>query len=99
MASSPKQRITVKISGKNYGMNVAPADEEKYRRAAQEVNTLISSYRSNFAAQPEDYLAMAAIQLAVDKVGLEMDRSLNDQLGEIEQIGDQIDAYFNDVKL
>ncbi len=95
---SQTRRITVKIAGKDYAMTVPQADEEKYRRAARDINSLISSYRSTFAAQPEDYLAMAAMQMAVDKVGLEMDRTLGDQVGAIEELGAEIDTYLNDIK-
>ena len=50
-------------------------------------------------AEPEDYLAMAAIQVAVGKVTLEMDRSLSNQLAELEALNREIDNYLNDVKL
>ena len=42
-------------------MTVPQDDEEKYRRAAREINELISAYKGSFVAEPEDYLAMAAL--------------------------------------
>ncbi len=92
------RKITVKIAGKDYAMTIPQQEEEKYRRAARDINSLISSYRSTFAAEPEDYLAMAAMQMAVIKVGLEMDRTLTDQMNTIEEISGQIDNYLNDIK-
>jgi cell division protein ZapA (FtsZ GTPase activity inhibitor) len=64
---SRTRRITVKIAGKEYAMTVPQDDEEKYRRAAREINELISAYKGSFVAEPEDYLAMAAMQVAVNK--------------------------------
>lgn len=92
------RKITVKIAGKDYAMTIPQQEEEKYRRAARDINSLISSYRSTFAAEPEDYLAMAAMQMAVIKVGLEMDRTLTNQMNTIEEISGQIDHYLNDLK-
>ena len=93
------RRITVKIGGKEYPMTINQNDEEKYRRAAKEINKLIAAYKSSYVAEPEDYLAMAAIQVAVGKVTLEMDRSLSNQLEELDALNREIDNYLNDVKL
>lgn len=93
------RRITVKIGGKEYPMTIQQNDEEKYRRAAKEINKLITAYKASYVAEPEDYLAMAAIQVAVGKVTLEMDRSLSNQLAELEALNREIDNYLNDVKL
>jgi cell division protein ZapA (FtsZ GTPase activity inhibitor) len=93
------RRITVKIGGKEYPMTIKQKDEEKYRRAAKEINKLITAYKASYVAEPEDYLAMAAIQVAVGKVTLEMDRSLSNQLAELEALNREIDNYLNDVKL
>ncbi len=93
------RRITVKIGGKEYPMTINQNDEEKYRRAAKEINKLIAAYKASYVAEPEDYLAMAAIQVAVGKVTLEMDRSLSNQLEELDALNREIDNYLNDVKL
>ena len=93
------RRITVKIGGKEYPMTIKQNDEEKYLRDAKEINKLITAYKASYVAEPEDYLAMAAIQVAVGKVTLEMDRSLSNQLAELEALNREIDNYLNDVKL
>ena len=93
------RRITVKIGGKEYPMTINQNYEEKYRRAAKEINKLIAAYKASYVAEPEDYLAMAAIQVAVGKVTLEMDRSLSNQLEELDALNREIDNYLNDVKL
>ena len=95
---SRTRRITVKIAGKEYAMTVPQDDEEKYRRAAREINELISAYKGSFVAEPEDYLAMAAMQVAVNKVNLEMDRAMSDQIDALDEIGRELDSYLNDIK-
>lgn len=79
-------------------MTIPKADEEKYRRAVREINEMISAYKGNFVAEPEDYLAMAALQAAVDKVSLEMQRSVNDEVAQLERISEEIDRYLNHIR-
>lgn len=79
-------------------MTIPKADEEKYRRAVREINEMISAYKGSFVAEPEDYLAMAALQAAVDKVSLEMQRSVNDEVAQLERISEEIDRYLNHIR-
>ena len=58
---------------------------------------MISVYKTRFAAEPEDYLAMAAIQIAADKVGLEMNRELSDEKKALTEIEQTIDNYLNKI--
>ena len=72
-------------------MTIPQAEEEKYRKAALDINSM-------FMAEPEDYLAMAALQIAVDKVGLEMARELTEEMDRLQEIGREVDGYLNDLK-
>lgn len=92
------RRISVKLAGKEFAMTIPKNDEEKYRRAAQEVNELISAYKGSFVAETEDYLAMAALQVAVDKVSMRMDRTLADEKASLQEINDQLNSYLNKIK-
>ena len=58
---------------------------------------MISAYKTRFVAEPEDYLAMAAIQIAADKVGLEMDRKLSDEEKALSELEQEIDDYLNKI--
>lgn len=78
-------------------MTIQQNEEEKFRRAAQDLNALISAYKTRFVAEPEDYLAMAAIQIAADKVGLEMDRKLSDEEKALSELEQEIDDYLNKI--
>lgn len=79
-------------------MTIPKADEEKYRRAVKEINDLISAYKGSFVAEPEDYLTMAALQVAVDKVSLEMQRSVNDDVSRLEMLSEEITDYLNNIR-
>ena len=48
-------------------------------------------------AEPEDYLAMAALQVAVDKVGLEMNREMTEEAQRLQKIEREIDDYLNNI--
>lgn len=89
------RRITVKIAGKEFAMIIPAHEEEIYRRAAADINQLVSAYKASFVAEPEDYLAMAAIQTAVLKVDLERKREMSDQAEALEKIESKIDSYLN----
>ena len=88
-----KRRIKLKVIGKEYPMTIQQNEEEKFRRAAQDLNALISAYKTRFVAEPEDYLAMAA----ADKVGLEMDRKLSDEEKALSELEQEIDDYLNKI--
>ncbi len=88
----------MKVGGKEFAMTIPKADEEKYRRAVVEINELISVYKGSFVAEPEDYLAMAALQVAVDKVSLEMERSVEDDVVQLEMLSEKIDDYLNNIR-
>lgn len=94
---SATRRITVKIAGKEYAMTIPQSEEEKYRRAAAEINQMISNYRGSYVAEDEEYLAMAALQMGLHKVNLEMDRNLNNEMLALEEIENRIDNYLSKV--
>lgn len=79
-------------------MTIPKSEEEKYRRAATQINSMISAYKGSYVAEDQEYLAMAALQMALHKVNLEMDRQLSDQMQTIEEIGAKIDTYLNSTK-
>lgn len=76
-------------------MIIRANEEEVYRRAAADINQLVSAYKASFVAEPEDYLAMAAIQTAVVKVNLERKEEMSDQIEALEKIENKIDSYLD----
>lgn len=89
-----KFEIKLNIAGKSYPLTIERAMEEKYRRAEREVNQLVSTYRGRFRAESQDYLAMAALQIAVSNVEMEMSRSLGEELDTLKELDIKLDDHF-----
>ena len=94
----PKLNIKLTIAGKSYPLTIDREKEEFYRRAEKEVNELVSVYRNRFRAEPEDYLAMAALQLAVNNVEVERSRSLGEDIDKLVALNNELDRYINTLK-
>lgn len=82
-------RITIVIAGRRFGINIPRDDEEYIRRAAVRINELITKYQQRFSNdKTDDYISMAALQLATELVKLENKRDISplfDHLTDIEQ--------------
>lgn len=91
---STKFNIRLNIAGKSYPLSIEREMEEKYRRAEREVNELVTKFRGRFRAESEDYLAMAALQIAVSNVEMEMSRSLGEEMDALVEIDGELDDYF-----
>lgn len=58
--------IRVEIADKVYRMTINSDEEEKVRRAAKRIKDEIASLRKRFDTSYVDYLAMAALQIAIE---------------------------------
>lgn len=90
---SNKFNIRLNIAGKSYPLSIEREMEEKYRRAEREVNELVAKFRGRFRAEGEDYLAMAALQIAVANVEMEMSRSLGEDIDALNEIDKELEDY------
>lgn len=88
-----KFNITLNVAGKRYPMSIEREKEEIFRRAEKEVNRLVAVAESTFDAEKDDYLAMAALQLAVKVVELESDRSLGKDIDRLEELSRRLDEH------
>ena len=93
-----KLNIRLNIAGKSYPLSIEREKEEKYRRAEKEINDLVTKFRSRFRAESEDYLAMAALQIALANVEMEMSRSLGDDIDSLVEIEHKLDQYLTSVR-
>ncbi len=93
-----KLNIKLNIAGKSYPLSIEREKEEKYRRAEKEINDLVTKFRSRFRAESEDYLAMAALQISLANVELEMSRSLGDDIDALVDIDRELDTYLSSLK-
>ena len=96
--SDSKFNIQLKIAGKSFPLSIEREDEERYRRAEREVNDLVTRYKNNFRGETEDYLAMAALQIAVQNVSLQMSRSLGDEIDTLVALEKDLDDYLARIK-
>lgn len=92
-----KIHISVNINGKSYSAYIAPEKEEVYRRAASEVNAYITRLQSKSPNYPErDCLALAALNFAIDKIGLMRSREVGDEdMQALKRIDERLYSYLN----
>lgn len=95
---SNKLNIKLTIAGKSFPLSIERENEEKYRRAEAEINDLVTEFRTRFRAPDEDYLAMAALQIALANVEMEMSRSLGDEIDSLVEIDRRLDDYLNSIR-
>ena len=90
-----KLNIKLTIAGKSYPLKIDREKEAVYRRAEKEINARVSMYKTSFRAEPEDYLAMAALGLAVNNVEMELSRSLGEDIDRLVELDKELDQYIN----
>lgn len=95
---SDKLNIKLTIAGKSYPLSIEREMEEKYRKAEREINDLMVKFRGKFRAEDSDYLAMAALQISLAKVEMELSRSLGDDIDALEQMDKDLDRYINSLE-
>lgn len=93
-----KLKIRLKIDGKSFPLPIDREQEDIYRRAEKEVNELVALYRSRYRTESEDYLAMAALQLAVNNVAMERKRSLGEEIDKLVALDQELERYINTLK-
>lgn len=84
-------RIILKIAGREYPLNIDRKVEEKYRRAAKEVNEIVTLYTKSYSADFENYLAMTALQLALVNINNESKSSLGPVVEELKRLEEELD--------
>ena len=90
--SSELININIIIADRPYPLKIKPAEEEKVRQAAREINDKIRQFQNQYAAKDkQDYLAMCALMYAVDISGLKDKASGDDgafttRLSELEKL-------------
>ncbi|MEG1621881.1 MAG: cell division protein ZapA [Alistipes sp.] len=101
MEEKKKLTITLKIAEKSYRLEIVPDKEESYRLAEREVNGYIAKFKQaqykEFSTQ--DYLAMAALHLAISNVVMKQSREVgDDDMQALDHLNNELDHYLNQVK-
>jgi len=94
---SDKFNIKLNIAGKSYPLTIERSSEEVYRRAEREINALVAAYKNRFRAQQEDYLAMAALQLAVGSIQQQMSRSLGEEIDLLVELDRELGTILENI--
>ena len=95
---SSKLNIKLNIAGKSYPLSIERDDEEKYRKAEKEINDLVAKFMSRFRAESEDYLAMAALQISLANVEMELSRSLGEDIDRLVELDSELAAYIDGLR-
>lgn len=98
MSMSPEFKIHLTIAGKSYPLSIRREEEEKYRRAEREINNLVAKFRGTYRMEDQDYLAMAALQIAMHNVEMEMSRSLGDDIDALVEIDAELERYLGSME-
>ena len=91
--------MNLNIDGnKLHPISVVPEKEEIYRRAAADINGYISAMRLKLGDKSSDreYLALAALKFAIDKIDLMRSREVVDEdMTALKNIDERLDSYLN----
>ena len=93
-----QQAITLKIAGKSYSLTIESEKEEVYRLAEREVNKYLTLIKQNNFRNwtDQDYVSMAALKFAIAFIDAQLGRRVGgDDLGRLEELDGEIDAYLN----
>ena len=71
-----KQKIKLNIGNRIYPLNVSTEQEEVLRKAAKEINDMITKYEKSYAVKDkQDSLAMCALEIFTNNKKITMDQS------------------------
>ena len=95
---SQKLRIKLTIAGRTYPLNIDKDKEERYRRAEKEINSLTTRFEASYRLETVDHLAMAALQIAVTQIEMEMSRNMDSDRDELNRLDKDLDKHLNQLK-
>ncbi len=90
--------INVTLCDRPYRLKVKPEEEQQVRKAAKYISDKVRNLQEEFAGKDkQDYLAMCALTLGVDKFNLESDKSGSDSdvLKDLIKLEKQIEKALN----
>ena len=98
---SEKLKINVVLAGRTYPLSVNSAQEEEgMRKAAANINDLISLYEKNYAVNDkQDVLAMCALRFAsqVEIASIDATKKEDKALEKIKSLNELIQAHLDEV--
>lgn len=91
--------INVIVADRCFPIHIKRKEEEKIREAVKHVNELILRFKEKYPAGADskistaDYIAMAAVQVALKYVKLKEAKDINLFAGEIDDISKELEDY------
>ncbi|MCH5335680.1 MAG: cell division protein ZapA [Alistipes sp.] len=95
-----KLSIRLIIDGRQYKLNVSPDKEEVYRRAESELNDYVGLLKRKAYKEfgDNDYLALAALKFAIEKVDMSRSREVtDDDMQALAGIDSRLESYLNEL--
>ncbi len=92
-----KLTIRVNINERFYPLKINANDEEKVRKAAKNINNMITKYQQAFKDKDgQDLLAMVALQLGTKLIDLDNQQELNNIVNDIRTINRNIEQFLKE---
>ncbi len=89
--------INIKIEGRSYPVTIDRKDEEKYRKAAGQLNEIIARYRDTYKEEDsQNILAMAAFGIMLKSMGHTDDAGYLRFIDELKNLRDDITDFLEE---
>lgn len=86
--------INITIAERRYPMRVKRSEEEKIRKAAKLISERILQYQQRYTGKDnQDFLAMSALQLAIQVLELSDRNDVSPAIRQIEELNQQLSKY------
>ena len=92
-----KLTIRVNINERFYPLKIEAKDEEKIRKAANNINSMINKYREVFNDKDgQDLLAMVALQFGTKVIDLDNNSQLTEVVDAVKTLNRDIEQFIRD---
>jgi len=92
-----KLTIRVNINERFYPLKIEAKDEEKIRKAANNINSMITKYREVFNDKDgQDLLAMVALQFGTKVIDLDNSSQLTEVVDAVKTLNRDIEQFIRD---
>ena len=92
-----KLTIRININERFYPLKIESKDEEKIRKAANNINSMITKYRDAFKDKDgQDLLAMGALQFGTKVIDLDNNTQLTEIVENVKTLNRDIEQFIRD---
>ena len=92
-----KLAIKVQIAERFYPLKIDRRDEEKIRKAAKTINDRLLQYKQKYTDKdPQDFLAMAALQFVIQLLDCESKQNLVSLEEDLKSLSEELDILLKE---